>query len=223
MARDIIDAEFETIHRDDGEHPMRAASAGTHVAVNRPKSAPDPKSVARAGTEAARRKAAGAQRPAAPRKDAAVKDEQIGILKSDKNDAMPNKKAQILYALSVLFSAFVAFYVSGGHVLFHALPASQQPAPLALELRSGPAEPESRLTAGVVTVNATIRNGSAAATRVPDVLLTFAPGEEGRSLVYRVPRGETLAPGKSLAFTVRMPKKPGYVEAPRLTFDNSGV
>ena len=223
MARDIIDAEFETIHRDDGKHPMRAASGKTPASVNKPNAAPDPKSVARAGTEAARKKAAEERQPAATRKAAPVKDEQIDFLKSEKNDAMPSKKAQILYALSVLFSAFCAFYVSGGHVLFHALPASQPERPLALELTPSPAEPATQLTANVVTVSATIRNGSAAATRVPDVLLTFAPGADGSTLVYRVPRGETLAPGKTLAFTVRMPKKPGYVEAPRLTFDNSGV
>lgn len=223
MARDIIDAEFETIHRDDGKHPMRVASDKTPASVNKPKAAPDPKSVARAGTEAARKKAADKKNPAATRKAAPVKDEQIDILKAEKSDAMPSKKAQILYALSVLFSAFFAFYVSGGHVLFHALPAVQNGSPVALELTPAPTEPATQLTANVVTVSATIRNGSAASARVPDVLLTFAPGNEGSTLVYRVPRGETLAPGKSLAFTVRMPKKPGYVEAPRLTFDNSGV
>lgn len=223
MARDIIDAEFETIHRDDGKHPMRAASDKTPASVNKPKAAPDPKSVARAGTEAARKKAADKKAPAATRKAAPVKNEQIDILKSEKNDAMPSKKAQILYALSVLFSALFAFYVSGGHVLFHALPAIQNGSPVALELTPAPTEPVTQLTANVVTVSATIRNGSAASARVPDVLLTFAPGKDGSTLVYRVPRGETLEPGKSLAFTVRMPKKPGYVEAPRLTFDNSGV
>ena len=223
MARDIIDAEFETIHRDDGTHPLRAAPAKSPASVNKPNAGPDPKSVARAATEAARKKAADKQVPAATRKAAPVKDEQIDILKSEKNDKMPGKKAQILYALSVLFSAFFAFYVSGGHVLFHALPATQDGAPVALELRPAPAEPDTRLTANVVTVSATIRNGSTTAARVPDVLLTFAPGGDGQNLVYRVPRGETLYPGKSLAFTVRMPKKPGYVQAPRLTFDNSGV
>jgi len=223
VARDIIDAEFETIHRDDGKHPMRAAAAKSPAPAKKPKTAGDPKSVARAGTEAARKKTARKSSPAATRKAGAAKDEQIDFLKSEKNDAMPNKKAQILYALSVLFSALFAFYVSGGHVLFHALPAAQRNSPVALELTPSPAEPSTQLTANVVTVSATIRNGSANAARVPDVLLTFAPGEEGHDLVYRVPRGETLEPGKSLAFTIRMPKKPGYVEAPRLTFDNSGV
>ncbi|GAB4350600.1 MAG: hypothetical protein Kow0026_06980 [Oricola sp.] len=197
---------------------MRARSPAS---VNKPNVAPDPKSVARAGTEAARKKSAVDRKPAATCKAAPVKEEQIDILKSANSDAMPSKKAQILYALSVLFSAFFAFYISGGHVLFHALPATQRDAPLALELTPSPAG--ALPAANVVTVSATIRNGSASAARVPDVLLTFAPGGEGRTLVYRVPRGETLEPGKSLAFTVRMPKKPGYVEAPRLTFDNSGV
>ncbi|QKV20126.1 hypothetical protein [Oricola thermophila] len=217
MAKDIIDAEFETIHRDDGKHPMRAALAAS--SANQRKPAPKPKSVAAPGIAVARQKAA--EKAAAPEKDG--DDDQIGILKSGEKDAAPSRKAQILYALSVLFSAFFAFYISGGHVLFHALPAAQEGNPLALELTPAPPEPATGLTADVVTVSATIRNGSTDVARVPDVLLSFAPGGEGRTLVYRVPRGETLEPGKSLAFTVRMPKKPGYAESPRLTFDNSGV
>ena len=60
-------------------------------------------------------------------------------------------------------------------------------------------------------------------TWVPDVLLTFSSADGTGNLVYRVPRGETLQPGKSLAFTVRMPKKPGYAQAPSLKFDTNGV
>ena len=191
MARDIIDAEFETIRRDDGRHPVRDV----------PSAAPSP----------------------APQQNNAPTD-QIGILKqASVADEMPGRRAQLLYALSVLVSALFAFYVSGGHVLFHAWSARADTGPLALELSPTASGTAPRQVANVVTVSATISNPTHTDRTVPDVLLTFSSRSGDANLIYRVPRGETLAPGKSLAFTVRMPKKPGYEQAPSLTFDTNGV
>lgn len=77
--------------------------------------------------------------------------------------------------------------------------------------------------ANVVTLSALIRNTSGREQTVPDVIATFRPNGTGPDLVYRIPRGERLEPGKALAFTVRMPKKAGYEEAPSLAFNPSGV
>ena len=185
MAQDIIDAEFETIRRDDDRHPARKTPVE-----------PAP------GIDVAR-------------------DDQIEILKSEAGRSeMPGRRAQILYALSVLFSSIAAFLISGGHVLLHAGAAS--PGPLALEIAADPVRPVIGRD-DVMTVSATVRNATGGAQRVPDVLLTFRSPDGQGNLVYRVARGETLEPGKSLAFTVRMPKKPGYGQAPSLRFDNSGV
>jgi hypothetical protein len=190
VARDIIDAEFETIRRDDGRHPVRDV----------PSAAPSP----------------------TPEQNNAPTD-QIGILKqASVADEMPGRRAQLLYVLSVLFSALFAFYVSGGHVLFHAVSARADTGPLALEL-SPTASGTPRQAANVDTVSATISNPTHTDRTVPDVLLTFSSRSGDANLIYRVPRGEMLAPGKSLAFTVRMPKKPGYDQAPSLTFDTNGV
>lgn len=159
--------------------------------------------------------------PAAPARPP-ESDHEIDILKSAPGAMLPGKRAQILYVLSVLFSSIAAFLVSGGHVLLRAAPATP-PAALALEMTPAGPDATARSRGDVVTVSATIRNASGDPRLVPDVLLTFPSADGGRNLVYRVPRGESLAPGKTLAFTVRMPKKPGYAEAPRLAFDNSGV
>jgi hypothetical protein len=132
-------------------------------------------------------------------------------------------RAHALYLAAVTLAAFAAFYVSGGYVLFRTADTAPAHGRLALEVAPASQEAGMRQRADVVTVSATIRNGTASEKRIPDVLLTFASGSGTKNLVYRVPRGETLQPGKTLAFTVRMPKKPGYAQAPRLTFDNSGV
>jgi hypothetical protein len=185
VAQDIIDAEFETIRRDDDGHPVR-------------KTPVEP----------------------APGIDIAD-DDQIEILKSEAGKSeMPGRRAQMLYALSVLFSSVAAFLISGGHVLFQAGAAALDPP--ALEIAADPVRPLIGRN-DVMTVSATVRNATGDAKRIPDVLLTFRSPDGQASLVYRVARGETLEPGKSLAFTVRMPKKPGYGQAPSLRFDNSGV
>ena len=150
-----------------------------------------------------------------------VPDDQIDILKSQSSGRNPpGRRAQIAYILSVLFSSIAAFLVSGGHVLLQAAPS--KPAILALEVVQDPAG-ERLIRPDVTTVSATVRNATTDTRRVPDVLLTFSSADGTGNLVYRVPRGETLQPGKSLAFTVRMPKKPGYAQAPSLKFDINGV
>ena len=150
-----------------------------------------------------------------------VPDDQIDILKSQASEKnFPGRRAQIAYILSVLFSSIAAFLVSGGHVLLHGAPS--EPAILALEVVQDPAGGH-LIRPDVTTVSAKVRNVTADTRRVPDVLLTFPSADGTRNLVYRVPRGETLQPGKSLAFTVRMPKKPGYAQAPSLKFDINGV
>lgn len=150
-----------------------------------------------------------------------VPDDQIDILKSQASEKnFPGRRAQIAYILSVLFSSIAAFLVSGGHVLLHGAPA--EPAILALEVVQDPAGGR-LIRPDVTTVSAKVRNATTDTRRVPDVLLTFPSVDGTRNLVYRVPRGETLQPGKSLAFTVRMPKKPGYAQAPSLKFDINGV
>ncbi|MFZ2099058.1 MAG: hypothetical protein WAU86_00670 [Oricola sp.] len=199
MAQDIIDAEFETIRREDGHHPVRRTASD--------------KPALQTGT--------GAKADRKPEPRPAADHEQIGILKSAPGQPAPSKRAQILYALTVLFSSIAAFLVSGGHVLLRAGPAAPQA--LALEMAPDQGLPALRRGDSVVTVSATIRNPASGEKRVPDVLLTFASTDGGAHLVYRGPRGELLAPGKTLAFTVRMPKKAGYDQAPRLAFDNSGV
>lgn len=155
---------------------------------------------------------------------APAREDQIGILKSAaRKSVRPGMRAHALYLAAVTLAAFAAFYVSGGYVLFRTADTAPAHGRLALEVAPAPQEAGMRQRADVVTVSATIRNGTASEKRIPDVLLTFSSGSSTKNLVYRVPRGETLQPGKTLAFTVRMPKKPGYAQAPRLTFDNSGV
>jgi hypothetical protein len=150
-----------------------------------------------------------------------VSEDQIDILKAAKpSKSLPGRRAQIAYVLSVLFSSVAAFLVSGGHVLLHAAPSA--PGELALEMVADPAG-STLMRPDVLTVSATVRNRTRDTHRVPDVLLTFPSADGVGNLVYRVPRGETLRPGKSLAFTVRMPKKPGYARAPSLKFDTNGV
>ncbi|WP_370321986.1 hypothetical protein [Oricola sp.] len=150
-----------------------------------------------------------------------VPDDQIDILKSQPPGRnLPSRRAQIAYILSVLFSSIAAFLVSGGHVLLHGSPS--EPAILALEVVQDPAG-ERLIRPDVTTVSAKVRNATKDSRQVPDVLLTFSSVDGTGNLVYRVPRGETLEPGKSLAFTVRMPKKPGYAQAPSLKFDINGV
>ena len=150
-----------------------------------------------------------------------VPDDQIDILKSARpSKSFPGRRAQIAYVLSVLFSSIAAFLVSGGHVLLRAAPSAAPD--LALETLAEPA-PARTIRHDVVTVSASVRNPTGDVRQVPDVILTFRSADGANPLVYRVPRGETLQPGKSLAFTVRMPKKPGYAQAPSLKFDTNGV
>lgn len=185
MAQNIIDAEFETIRRDDGRHP-----------VGRPPERSVPHSTP-------------------------VTEDQIEILKSARpQKQFPGRRAQIAYILSVLFSSIAAFLVSGGHVLLRAAPPAQGELALHLTL---PAQIDTAHRRDVTTVNATVRNDTRDFHLVPDVLLTFRSVDGTANLIYRVQRGETLQPGKSLAFTVRMPKKPGYEQAPSLRFDTNGV
>lgn len=195
MAHNIIDAEFETIRPGDGRHPVRKP--------------PEKKAVA--ARQSSARQVSARQ----------VSDDQIDILKSQTpGKSLPSRRAQIAYILSVLFSSIAAFLVSGGHVLLQGAPT--EPATLALEVLQDPAGGR-LIRPDVTTVSATVRNATADTHRVPDVLLTFRSADGTGNLVYRVPRGETLQPGKSLAFTVRMPKKPGYAQAPSLKFDINGV
>lgn len=148
-------------------------------------------------------------------------EHQIGVLKTvERARALPGPGTRIAYVASVFFASVSAFLVSGGHVLLRA-PAAAPGAPT-LELVA--AAPETvPMRDDVLTVAATVRNAGRDALRVPDVLLTFPATEGDDRLVYRVARGETLEPGKSLAFTVRMPKKSGYAPAPSLRFDANGV
>lgn len=185
MAHNIIDAEFETIRREDDRHPVRKTPEQKAVSAKQ------------------------------------VPDDQIDILKSQTSGRnLPGRRAQIAYILSVLFSSVAAFLVSGGHVLLEGAPS--EPAKLALEILQDPAG-DRLVRPDVTTVSAKVRNATSDTRRVPDVLLTFRSADGTGNLVYRVPRGETLQPGKSLAFTVRMPKKPGYAQAPSLKFDSNGV
>jgi len=163
------------------------------------------------------------RKPPEPKAVAArqVPDDQIDILKSrTPGRNLPSRRAQIAYILSVLFSSVAAFLVSGGHVLLQGAPS--EPATLALEVVQDPAGGR-LIRPDVTTVSAKVRNATPDTRQVPDVLLTFRSADGTGNLVYRVPRGETLQPGKSLAFTVRMPKKPGYAQAPSLKFDVNGV
>lgn len=160
--------------------------------------------------------------PGAPKPvPAQAHDHQIGILKSvEPARPLPGPRMHVAYGLSVLFASVAAFLLAGGHVLLRAAPHA--PAEPALQLVSSTNEALPQ-RGDVLTVQATVRNSGPDARRVPDVLLTFPAADGTTRLVYRVARGETLEPGKSLAFTVRMPKKPGYAQAPSLRFDANGV
>jgi hypothetical protein len=149
-------------------------------------------------------------------------DDQIAFLKAAQTPKRPPAVAQAGYVVFVTLAAMAAFLVSGGHVLFTGRTASPPPAALTLELLDHPfgAKP---IRGDAVSVSAAIHNNGGTEKTVPDVLLTFQSEGDNPALIYRVPRGETLKPGKSLAFTVRMPKKPGYGQAPGLRFDNNGV
>lgn len=145
--------------------------------------------------------------------------EQIAVLKSSDRVGQPPPTAGRLYLATVVAAALIAFLASGGHVLLRTAPS---PEAQSLTLRIGAAGPDPQ-SDRAVTVSATISNPGASARIVPDVILAFEAIDGANRLSYRLPRGELLGAGKSLAFTVRMPKKPGYREAPSLRFDTSGA
>jgi hypothetical protein len=145
-------------------------------------------------------------------------NDEIGLLKDAPAAPKPSPALSRAYFVTVGAAAIIAFLISGGHVLFTG-PTSPG-GELALIVQDATPVPGSDRA---VTVSATIRNDGDTPKLVPDVMLTFEPVTGSDNLVYRLKRGETLGAGKSLAFTVRMAKKPGYREAPSLTFDSSGV
>jgi hypothetical protein len=148
-------------------------------------------------------------------------DEQISLLKSEASDnARPSILIQKLYVSGVVVAAALSFLLSGGHVLFTG-GAWTKPGDLTLQVQTSRPEPQA-VRGDVVTVSATVRNGSDASRRIPDVIMVFRSKTGNGNLTYRLSRGETLEPGKSLAFTVRMAKKSGYTQAPDLRFDTSG-
>lgn len=150
--------------------------------------------------------------------DRTAPDEQIGILKRTGN-AGGAKRLPIgtfIVALAVIAAAFLV-----ARVAFSSQDSSHLTAATAFEI-SDISDGPSAESGSVVTVSATIRNRSSQSRIVPDVMLTFVSSSGEGNLVYRVPRGEMLKPGKSLAFTVRMPKKAGY-GAPRLGFSIHGA
>ncbi|TCD13768.1 hypothetical protein [Oricola cellulosilytica] len=145
--------------------------------------------------------------------------EQITVLKSSALGSRPSLMAERLYLATVVTAALIAFIAAGGHVLLRGAHFAADPS---LTLRMGAAGADPR-SGRAVTISATISNAGAKAQIVPDIILVFEAIDGGGRLSYRLPRGEMLGAGKSLAFTVRMPKKPGYREAPSLRFDTSGA
>lgn len=152
-------------------------------------------------------------RPAAP-----AADEQVGILRGS-GSPLPRRRRSTWSVAGIALAIIAVAFAANRLILNDHARARIGQTPL--EIIETPTA-ASVTRANVVTVSATIRNVSGIAQTVPDVVLTFeaAPLE---SLVYRIPRGERLEPGGSLAFTVRMPKKPGYDEAPRLAFNTHGA
>ncbi len=138
---------------------------------------------------------------------------QIDVLTGPPGAVRPTRVFGRTYVTLVAAAAFAAFLMSGGHVLFDGTAASRSD--LTLTIRQDAQDPAA---ARAVSISAIVRNDTRAPRTVPDIVMTFAPLADGDRLVYRLARGETLAAGKSLAFTVRMPKKPGYSETPDLRF-----
>lgn len=170
------------------------------------------------------------QRARETREKADVADEsQLGVF--GKRDRKPAGKPMSLplFTLIAILATTGAFLAAGGYTLF--MPADMAFAnagtPVAAEqVDNGPLRFENVISnidnssgRAVFNLRAVIANHGDEAVVVPPVLVSFGDDPQTRRL-FRINRGETLAPGEKLIFTNRIAAGDMTTVKPRLEFGN---
>lgn len=156
-----------------------------------------------------------------------VDDEQLAVFGSRK--AITNGKALSLplFTLIAAICSVGAFYLAGGHILFGTSPskssaetalaigASTEARTLKIEEVSSKIIERSNLK--VLTIRATIANYDDIAQSVPTIIVRLGD-DRATGRMFRINRGETLAPCERLVFTNSLPVGNAPDTQPILTF-----